>query len=100
MPWSAPVPDADGAVPWPEAVLDVEGLPGAPLLVLGEGHAVVRVVIALVPHVARPGHRAALAILGEEAVGAADRRIGVVVGAEGARGRVHRDLAAHRGVLD
>src|SRR6185503_9165442 len=77
-----PVPDADRAVAVPEAVLDVEGLPGAPLLVLREGHAVVRVVIALVSHVARAGHRAALAILGKETVGASDRGVGVVVGAE------------------
>ncbi len=41
--------DAHRAVGRPEAVLDVEGLPGAALLVLGEGDAVVGVVVALEP---------------------------------------------------
>src|SRR5206468_1181543 len=90
--------DAHGARVGPEPVLDVERLPRAPLLVLGERHAVVRVVVALVAHVGDAGHRAALQVLGEQAVGAADGRVGVVVRPHGPRARVHRDLAADRSV--
>src|SRR5258706_93236 len=68
-----PLPEAEGecgratagehahrAVGWPEAVLDVEGLPGTPLLVFAEGHAVVRVVLAERADAGQARDRAAL----------------------------------------
>src|SRR5918997_1320168 len=54
--------DADGAVGRLEPVLDVERLPGAALLVLGKGDAVVHVVVALRAQIGEPGHRAALQV--------------------------------------
>ena len=83
-----------------ESLLHVEGLPGAPLLVLREGHAVVRVAVALIPHVAEPGHGAALPILREEAVGPADGGVGVAVGSHRAGARVHRDLVPDGAIDD
>src|SRR6185312_3903825 len=65
-----------------EAVLDVERRPRAALLVLGEGRAV-RVGVALRAHVGLAGDRSALQVGRAHAVGAADRRVGVVVGPEG-----------------
>ena len=81
-----------------EAVLHVERLPGAALLVLGKGDVVVGVVIALRAHVGEARHRAALQVLRQQAVGPADGGVGVVVRSHGADARVHAELVAHRAV--
>src|SRR5213592_2513682 len=73
--------------------LNVERLPRAALFVLGERHAVVRIVVALVAHVRKAGHRAALSVLRQQAVRPADRRVGVVVGSHRTGAGVHPDLA-------
>src|SRR6266436_2116918 len=78
--------------------LSVEGLPGAPLLVLGEGEAVVVVVVPLIAHVAQPRDGPALEILREETVGPPDGGIRMVVRSEGAGARVHPDLVPDRPV--
>ena len=70
---------ADHAVGGLEALLHVQRLPRAALFVLGEGNVVVGVVVAERAHEGLAGHRAALQVLRQQAVGAADRRVGVVV---------------------
>ncbi len=95
---AAATEDAHGAVGRAETVLDVERLPRTALLVLRERDAVIGVVVALRAHVREPGQRAALQILREQTVGAADRRVGVVVGRQGTGPRVHLDLVADRPV--
>src|SRR6185312_2058770 len=92
--------DAYGAAGWPEAMLDVERLPGAALLVLGEGGAGVGVVVPLGTQVGQPRHRAALEVLGEQAVRAANGGVGVVVRAHRPDPAVHLELVANRAVDD
>ena len=81
-----------------EAMLHVERCPGAALFVLGEGHAVVGVAVALGAHVTVPWQRAALEVLREQAVGPSDGSVGVVVRRHGAGPCVHTDLMANRSV--
>src|SRR5205823_14858869 len=76
--------DADRAVGRLEAVLDVERLPRASLLVLGEADAVVGVVVALRAEVGQARHRAALQVLRQQAEGPPDGGVGQVVWAHGA----------------
>src|SRR5258706_13178335 len=86
----------DHAVAGLEAMLHVQRLPRTALFVLGVGHAVVSVVVALRAHVGFAGHRATLKILRELTEGSADVGIGMIVRAHGADAAVYGDLVADR----
>ena len=75
----------------------MERLPRAALLVLGKGEAIGE-RIAERAHIGFARHRSALAVLRQQAVGAADRRIGVAVRAQRADAAIHADLVADRTV--
>ena len=81
------VEDRHRALVRAEAVLHVVWLPRALLLVLGERDAVVGEGGSLRAHVGEARRRPALQVLREQAVGAPDRRVGVVVRPERADAR-------------
>ncbi len=91
---------ADGAVRRAEAVVGLEAPATGWPPRSRRSKAVVREAVALGAHVGEPGLRAALQVLRQQAVGAADRGVGVVVGAHRAEPGVHPDLGADRPVDD
>src|ERR1700677_3992785 len=88
--------DADRAVARLESLLDMERLPRAALLVLGESDIVVGIIVALRSHKSDAGLGTTLQVLRQQAVGSHHRRIGVVVGAHVLVAGVHAALAADR----
>src|ERR1051326_801250 len=85
----------DGAVGSLEAMRHVQRLPGTALFVFGEGDAVVRIIVALRTEVRQPRFGAALKVLGQQRVRAANRSVGMVVWTKRAGATVHLQLVPH-----
>ena len=92
--------NAHGGVGRLESLLHVQRLPGTFLLVLRKGDVVVAIAVALRAHIGLARHRAALEVLRQQAIGAADRCVGVIVRTHGADAAIHVDLVADRAVDD
>src|SRR6516165_11710287 len=88
---------ADGAISRRKAFLHMQRLPRTAFFVLGEAGAVGETV-AERSHIGLARHRAALQVLRQQRVGAADRDVGVIVRSERADPGVHADLMADRAV--